>query len=47
MSFWIPEATLRFAVPADLTRFDSAQRFEHCISVTEGLPEIAVDVLLQ
>ena len=46
MSFWIPEATLRFSVPSDLTRLDSSQRFEHCISVSEDRPEIAVEVLL-
>jgi hypothetical protein len=46
MSFWIPEATLRFSVPADLMRLDSSQRFEHCFSVSEGRTEIAVEVLL-
>jgi hypothetical protein len=47
LNLWIPEATLRFSVPADLARVDEPQSSGHCFSVSEDRTEIAIDALLR
>jgi chemotaxis protein CheY-P-specific phosphatase CheC len=46
MSAWMPFADFHFSVPCEFSSDAMPGEFAHCFSISDGKPEIAVDIVL-